>query len=273
MKNIQNQYLEQRLNGVYDNLISSFEAGNRMSSASKGLERELFIKGFLKQVFPPQYRFESGDITDIQENRTGQLDIVIESPFLYSLPLVNQGPRLYFSEGVASVIEVKSNLKNQWSEVLETANKVKDIKRSFKREYLLRQIESIRRIAASIPATSPNEGLMLHIESLQREIKTIPEIRNDIPIYAIGYKGWKSLDTIKTKLKGSNLDGIVNLNPLNAVFRDFPSKGPRTPALIGYQGLDAIWRLLDGIVLDVQQTNEQILPTWNYRLRNRNEEK
>ena len=35
-----------------------------MSSASKGSERELFIREFLAKVFPPHIRFGSGDITD-----------------------------------------------------------------------------------------------------------------------------------------------------------------------------------------------------------------
>jgi hypothetical protein len=64
------------------------QAGDRLSNASKGNEREAFINGFLSQVLPPHFRFGSGDITDQHGARSGQLDIVVEYPFVPSLPIV-----------------------------------------------------------------------------------------------------------------------------------------------------------------------------------------
>jgi hypothetical protein len=85
-----------------------------MSGASRGREREHFLELFLYQVFPPTFRFGSGDIMDRRRVRSGQLDFVVEYPFLPSFLLVGPGPRLYLAAGVAAVIEVKSDLQRQW---------------------------------------------------------------------------------------------------------------------------------------------------------------
>ncbi len=42
-----------------------------MSASSKGQDRETFIKDFLAQVLPPQFRFGSDDATDANSNRSG----------------------------------------------------------------------------------------------------------------------------------------------------------------------------------------------------------
>ncbi len=79
-----------------------------MSDSSKGSEREHFIDLFLKEVFPPSYRFGTGDALDSAGNKSGQLDVVVELTFFPSLPALGGGSRLYLAEGVAAVIEVKS---------------------------------------------------------------------------------------------------------------------------------------------------------------------
>lgn len=91
--------------------MGAHQAGGSMRSASKGNEREAFINAFLSEILPPQFRFGSGDITDQSANRSGQLDIVIEFPFVPSIPIVaGKSPRLYLAEGVLAVIEVKSDI-------------------------------------------------------------------------------------------------------------------------------------------------------------------
>lgn len=49
--------LETRINGIFENVMSSFHGGDGMSSASKGTEREQFVKEILNQVFPTHFRF------------------------------------------------------------------------------------------------------------------------------------------------------------------------------------------------------------------------
>jgi hypothetical protein len=103
-------------------------------AASKGREREAFIHFFLSQILPSIPQFGCGDITDCNgqntqegEGKSGQLDIVIECPFLPSLPSLGMR-RLYLAESVAAVIEVKSDVASQWDEVQRTAMKVKQLR-------------------------------------------------------------------------------------------------------------------------------------------------
>ena len=94
-------HIVKRLAGIQGQLISAHAGGGELSSATKGNEREQFIDLFLSQVFPPIYRFGTGDIIDSNGNKSGQLDVVIEYPFVPSLPLVGGKPRLYLAEGVS----------------------------------------------------------------------------------------------------------------------------------------------------------------------------
>jgi hypothetical protein len=121
-----NDYVLKRLEGIRSQLMAAHEAGDPMSNSTKGREREAFINDFLRNVLPPIYRFGTGDATDINGNRSGQLDVVVEYPFGPSLPLVGSdtASRLYLAETVAAVVEVKSTLPSQWNQVLETLAKL-----------------------------------------------------------------------------------------------------------------------------------------------------
>lgn len=158
---------------IHKMLMHVHNAGKQLSSASKGAERESFINYFLKELFPTQFRFSHGDIIDSEENKSGQVDIVIEYPFLPSFPIPGASSRLYLSEGVAAVIEVKSDLRNQWDEVLASAKKIKALKRDF--------------------------GATL---------TSIPNISEDIPYFVVGYRGWKTMDSLKNKADTDLIDGI-----------------------------------------------------------------
>ncbi|MEQ1828563.1 MAG: DUF6602 domain-containing protein [Pirellula sp.] len=63
---------ESRLNAIFESLNSAYGGGGHMSSASKGVEREIFVKNVLQQVFPPHFRFSSGDIVDSNGNQSGK---------------------------------------------------------------------------------------------------------------------------------------------------------------------------------------------------------
>src|SRR5262245_9616236 len=107
--------IRDRLAGIQQMLLGARAAGSSLSTATKGREREAFVNGFLTEVLPPHFRFGSGDLIDHERSRSGQLDIVVEYPFLPSLPLgVGGSPRLYLAEGIVAVIEVKSNVDSQW---------------------------------------------------------------------------------------------------------------------------------------------------------------
>lgn len=161
-----NQYVLQRLSGLQTILNGVHQSSAGLSSATVGQERAGFIDEFLSKVLPPIYRFGHGDATDVNGVRSGQLDVVIEYPFAPSLPMVGTGQsRLYLAEAVATVIEVKSNLANQWSEAVKTANALAPIRRYFQ--------------ASMIMGSSPQES---------------------IPLFAVGYTGWKKPETLQSNL-------------------------------------------------------------------------
>ena len=172
---MKNEHIAKRLAGIQTILMGKHQAGFSMSSASKGREREAFINLFVNQIFPSQFRFGSGDITDSSNNKSGQMDVVIEYPFLPSLPVVvGNSPRLYLAEGVAAVIEVKSNIEHQWSEVVATAKQLSKLRRTF---------------GATM---SMGKG---------------PEQR--IPLYAVGFDGWKKMATLEERIKDAPIAGIL----------------------------------------------------------------
>jgi uncharacterized protein DUF6602 len=175
---LSNTHIADRLEGIRRMLMGAHHAGNSLSSASKGNEREAFINGFLSQVLPPHFRFGSGDTTDQSGARSGQLDIVVEYPFVPSLPIVaGQSPRLYLAEGVVAVIEIKSNIASQWKEVEATARQLAVLSRNY--DY------------PSGVSFGPRAG-------------------EKIPLYAVGYTGWKAFETVKQHVKpGNGINGVL----------------------------------------------------------------
>gem|GEM_PF-2055242 len=154
-------------------LMAAYESNNLASTYTMGKERETFINLFLSNVLPRQFRFGSGEITDIGGNLSGQVDIVIEYSIFPSLQLPGAGleTRLYLAEGVAAAFEVKSNLAEKWEDVKKAAQKIKRLKRRF---------------GGSMGLPPPF-----------------------IPVIAVGYTGWSTMNTLKGKIEeGFELEGI-----------------------------------------------------------------
>lgn len=161
-----NQHIIERIAGIQKMLMGIHAAGAVMSASSKGQERQQFIDHFLKQALPPIYRFGSGDATDASNHRSGQLDVVIEYPFAPNLPIGAENPtRLYLAEAVAAVVEVKSDVAGQWEEAKRTAEQLAPLQRNF----------SLSMSMGPPPTTT-------------------------IPLYVVGYKGWKKIETLREKL-------------------------------------------------------------------------
>lgn len=165
-----NAHVVGRLQGIRRQLNAAYDASSPMSASSKGREREMFVDLFLKNVFPPVYRFGTGDVTDSAGHKSGQLDVVIEYPFGPSLPSVgSQDVRLYLAETAAAVIEVKSDLAGQWQEVRRTAEQLATIKREF---------AAMITVGGGAP-------------------------RNDVPLIAVGYKGWSKIETLRQHVEST----------------------------------------------------------------------
>lgn len=164
-----------RLVGIQKILMGVHHAGSGLSSATKGKEREQFIDQFLSQILPPTYRFGTGDAVDSSGRHSGQLDVVIEYPILPSLPLPGtNSQRLYLAEGIAAVIEVKSNISSQWEETLYTAKRL---------------------------------SVLLRDYGYGADYRNSPGLR--IPMFAVGYTGWKTMETIQRHLKDGPVDGVL----------------------------------------------------------------
>lgn len=149
-----------------------------MSAASKGAEREGFLREFLRACHPPVYRFGTGDITDSAGHRSGQADVVVEYPFAPSLTL-SEDARLYLAESVAAVIEVKSDVAKQWAEVEATAKSIGSVTRSY-------------------------SGGMVAFGKLNADV-----IKGSIPVIAVGYTGWAKLETLREHVSTGTVDGIL----------------------------------------------------------------
>lgn len=161
-------------------------------------------------MFPPPYRFGSGDIVDRNEQRSGQVDIVVEYPFLPSLPSSFGGPRLYLAEGVAAVVEVKSDLRKQWAEVQKASVKLKKLTRS--------------------------------LTGAQNQIG---DLTADIPYFVVGYTGWKTLKPLIERIESNPVDGVLvidsGLYVSNARFGDDDQRK------LKLEGVQALWGLIVSI--------------------------
>lgn len=166
-----NPYIFSRLKGIQETLLALYRTTKETSSTTKGNYREYFINVFLSEVLSPQFRFGTGDITDLSGKKSGQLDIVVEYPLFPSLPILGASSRLYIAEGVAAAIEVKSNIEAQWKQVEKTSQKLQSLKRGY----------------GNYDIGTPRY----------------------VPLFAVGYTGWKELKTLKSYLQKGVVDGIL----------------------------------------------------------------
>ena len=84
-------------------------------------------------------------------------------------------PRLYLAERVAAVIEVKSDIAKQWDEIKSTSNALRPLQRQFK-------------VPGFTPYGPPPK---------------------EVPLFAVGYTGWKDIETVKHKVDEGIVDGIL----------------------------------------------------------------
>lgn len=144
-----------------------------LPSAVAGAERESFLREFLEKVFPAHRRVSCGVITDSHGNISGQVDIAIEWGLFPSFPMPNANQRLLLAESVAVVIEVKSDLVSQWSEVVATTVAVKKLRR---------ELKAVNIVGDSDPT-------------------------HYIPVIAVGYKGHNTAEGLEKRLQTTPEDG------------------------------------------------------------------
>jgi Domain of unknown function (DUF6602) len=105
----------------------------------------------------------------VHSHRSGQLDVVVEYPFSPSLPIGGHGKtRLYLAESVAAVVEVKSDVANQWDQAVATAQALAPLRRSF---------------GGTVSFGDKPSG--------------------QIPLFVAGYTGWQAIETVKQHVDDS----------------------------------------------------------------------
>ena len=179
---MQSSHLVQRLTAIQQSLMAQHAGSIALPSAVAGSERETFVREFLQKVFPAHRRFTSGVITDASGTLSGQVDVAIEYGFLPSFPMPSTEDRLLLAESVALVIEVKSDLSAQWTEVESTTEKIKRLRR---------EIEGVTIVGDPGPPLS-------------------------IPAIAVGYAGHRTVDGLSKRLNSTN----VNCRPDGALVID-----------------------------------------------------
>lgn len=173
-----NPHLLTRLEGIRAALVAHHQGGGALPAAAKGSERETFVRDYLRALFPPVVRFGSGAVTDRDGKSSGQLDVVIEFPFLPSFPMPGGAERLYLAESVAAVVGVKSNLAGQWEEVEASVAALRPIQRHWKGSTCLE-----------------GAGVFVSGASVSR-----------IPYIAVGFAGHKTLDGLKQRVENTPED-------------------------------------------------------------------
>jgi len=216
-------HFEQRLGGIRKQLIASYDAGKPMSTASRGSERELFVSSFLRNVLPTPFRLGDGEVVDSFGNSSGQLEVVIEYPFMPSIPAIAEGPRLYFAEGVAAAIEVKSDLMSQWDEVKATAA----------------QLRTVRRQAIMVVKHGGMRG--------------DPE---RIPLFAVGFEGWVKPETAQEKAESGVVDAILVIKSGICASTD----GVSTKMSTGEHSLALFLELIHRAVSSVHAIDASLMP-------------
>jgi hypothetical protein len=165
-----------RIVSIIDVLRAAHAGSHDVASPSKGRERELFINMVLGNIISQPFRIGSGEIVDRNDNKSGQVDVVIEYANTLSFPSIYpHSERLYLAESICAVVEVKSNLASQWSEAVAKAQSIFGLDRK------------------------PGATVVV-------DRKPPPK---KIPVFVVGYQGWANVDTARTNLEACNQEGVV----------------------------------------------------------------
>jgi hypothetical protein len=175
--------LLERLENVRKALMAGHAGGLDVSSHSMGRDRELFINLVLSNIISVPFRVGTGEIVDARDVVSKQCDIVIEYMNTLSFPnIYPSAARLYLAESVCAVIEVKSTIDQQWEHVRAAAE---------------------------------------HLVTLERDEGTAAVFQNPppkVPFFAVGYRGWRGISSIKDNLSKVNasqltVSGVLQLEP------------------------------------------------------------
>lgn len=151
------------------------------------------------------------------------------------------------AESVAIVIEVKSNLSNQWEEVLSTSEKVSQIRRKF-------SSDSYQEILNNLDQGRISHSSDMDIGRARRGLERLTQLESNIgeeriKFFVVGYKGWARNETITSKLIDNQIDGILQIN--RRVLSTKIERAEGFEAIEGYKSLLGVLQLLEKYFLKV----------------------
>lgn len=178
-----NRHLLKRLQSMQDSLVTQHANVDSLPDARKGWQSKLFLAEFLNKVFGEHQRFSTGSIMDSAGNLATDVDIAVEHPAAPSFPM--SGPsqdRLLMAEGVAMVIEVRSDLSTQLASIGSTARRIRRLHR--------------------------------HEDQLVSPGRKFPDT---IPVMAVGYSGFKEPERLRRRVASISPEyrpnGLLVLDP------------------------------------------------------------
>jgi hypothetical protein len=177
--------------GAYEMLRAAFTASERLSNASKGAVREMAARDLLQHLLPHTVRIESGDIIDVDDRQSGQLDGVVVDQRSPTLKLSVDHPAVIFAEGVLAVLEIKSNVSTQVQQVKDKYEKIAPLRPRVKHD--------VKKKDRLLPITDDLEpetrDLRERINKSTQEIADRAarraEEHREFPFVIVGGRGWK----------------------------------------------------------------------------------
>ncbi|MDQ9128755.1 hypothetical protein RDT67_20255 [Serratia fonticola] len=201
------EILNSRLDSVLKMMNANYSGVAHSPSAIKGSARANFINNYLEQVVPQGCRIStSGEIIDNKGGSTGELDIIIENGYFPNIPVVgDKSSRLFFAEGVAAVIEVKSSLQNQWNEAMHTGQRLSQV---------TRDVQASQASSYNQPTFIRVSGFNSHPGMPKAPVMPQDVFFKKVPFFLVGYTGWEKFETLKEKFSNANgiLTGILQLD-------------------------------------------------------------
>lgn len=106
--------LEELLREVSHQIRLAFEEASKKYTTPEDIaqHREEVVKDFLRQYLPLSYQFGKGEIIDSNGQRSGQVDVIVCNQY-HPFSMSESGRGLFFAEGVACAVEVKSDLSDK----------------------------------------------------------------------------------------------------------------------------------------------------------------
>ena len=198
------------MNGVYDRIVAAFGGVQAASAATRGSVREAAIAE-IGASLPAVAKLCPGDIIDSFGAHTGQLDAIVVHANSPAVALAGED-RIVLAEGAVGVLEVKSDLRSQWQEVLVTWDKLKQVRRPPSRS--TKMASALLDLARVVRTLSVRQSPDV---TTQERAATLGLHEQGVVFVVVGWKGWAKHTTLAEKA-----------TELHQSF----GKGPRPPLVV-----------------------------------------